>query len=316
MERELLYALHRYKDGYISGEELAEKFRVSRTSIWNYIDFLRKQGYEIEAHPNLGYRLLEVPDRLLPDEIQYGLDTKIIGRSIYAYEELESTNDTAWEKAIKGEPEGTVIFAEFQTKGRGRLKRHWYSAKRKGLCFSVILRPQLTPNYVPMITAMSAVSVAMAVRKLTGSSALIKWPNDIFLNGKKLGGILTEINTELDIIKFVILGIGINVNMDKFPDELKKTATSLKLEDGENYSRIELAREILKSLEDYYNLLLNKKWDEIIAEWKDLSWVLGKRVSVGETEGQALGIDEQGALIVRQDDGINKYITSGDVICC
>lgn len=316
----LLFALHTSKDTYISGEELADRFSVSRTSVWNHIDYLRKQGYTIEAHPNLGYRLINVPDRLLPDEIQYELNTKVIGRKIYSFEEINSTNDTAWEKAIKGEPEGAVIFAEFQTKGRGRLKRQWFSPGRKGLLFSVILKPHLAPNYVPMITAMSAVSVARAITKYTGLSSWIKWPNDIFVNGKKAAGILTEINTELDVIKFVVLGIGVNANMDKFSDDIKKTATSLRLEGGMDYSRVELSKEILRSLEHYYNLLLEKKWDEIIVEWKNLSYVLGKRIKVVQggkkIEGQAMGIDEQGALVVRHDDGVIDYVITGDVICC
>lgn len=308
-EQEILHTLHKFRDGYISGEELADKFKVSRTTIWNNIDFLRKQGYTIEAHPNLGYRLIDVPDRVLPDEIQYELNTKIIGKRIYAYEKTGSTNDIAWEMALKGEPEGSAVFAESQTKGRGRLKREWFSPARKGLWFSVILRPQLTPNYAPMITAMSAVAVTRAIAKHTGLSVWIKWPNDIYINGKKAGGILTELNTELDIIKFVVLGIGINVNIKDFNIE---TATSLMIEGGKTYSRIELAKEILISLEHYYKL----KWDEVIVEWKNLSLVSGKRVRVRDIEGQALGIDEHGALIVRSDDGIVNYITSGDVICC
>lgn len=318
-EEELLYTLHKYKDGYISGEELAEQFKVSRTSIWNNIDYFRKQGYTIEAHPNLGYRLLEVPDRILPAEMQYGLNTKIIGKRIYSYEEIDSTNDVAWEMAIKGEPDGSVVFAESQKKGRGRLKRQWFSPKREGLWFSAILKPQLAPNYAPMITAMGAVSIAKAISKYTGLSTWIKWPNDIHINNKKVAGILTEISTELDVIKFVILGVGVNVNTEEFLPELQKTATSLRIESGRVISRIELACEIMLSLENYYNLLISQKWDDITTEWKNLSFALGKRVKVmqtsGNIEGQAMGIDEQGALIVRLDDGFVKHITTGDVVC-
>jgi BirA family biotin operon repressor/biotin-[acetyl-CoA-carboxylase] ligase len=317
-EEELLYELHKSRDIYRSGEELADFFGVSRTSIWNYIDYFRKQGYQIEAHPNLGYRLLDAPDRILPDEIKYKLDTKIIGKKIYSLEEINSTNDTAWEKAISGEAEGAVVFAESQTKGRGRLKRNWFSPKRKSLLFSVILRPQLAPNYAPLVTAVSAVSVAKAISNLTGLITWIKWPNDIYVNEKKAGGILTELNIELDAIKFVILGIGINVNIDQFPKELEKTATSLKIESGNKFSRIELAKQVLVSLDYYYNLLLEKKWDGIVNEWKSLSLVLGKRVGLvynGENiEGQAVGMDGFGALLVRTDDGVIKHITSGEVV--
>lgn len=256
----LLYTLHKFKDKYISGEELANRFKVSRTTIWNNIDFLRKQGYKIEAHPNMGYRLVEVPDRMLPDEIQYELNTKIIGRRVYTYEEIGSTNDIAWDTALKGEPEGSVVFAESQTKGRGRQGRKWYSPGRKGLWFSVILRPNLTPNYAAIITAMSAAACSGAIAKYTGQNVWIKWPNDLYINNKKVGGILTELNTELDEIKFVILGIGINVNMDNFPDNI--TATSLFC------SRIGLAKELLVFLDHYYNLLLEGKWDEVQGEWK------------------------------------------------
>jgi len=320
LETQLLYALHKYKDGYISGEELAGEFKVSRTSVWNYIDYFRKQGYAIEAHPNLGYRLIEIPDRMLPDEVQYGLDTKIVGKKICAYEETGSTNDVALEMANKGEPEGSVIFAESQTKGRGRLKRQWYSPKRKGLWFSLILRPDMSPQYAPIITACGAVAVAKAVGSFTGLSVWIKWPNDIFVNGKKVGGILTELSTEIDSVKFVIIGIGINVNGTKWPEELKNIATSLEEEGGRKYSRIDLSREILKSLDYYYGLIRKKYFQEIIEEWKNMSLVLGRRVRVNQGsekyEAQAMGMDEQGALIVRTDDGFTKHIMSGDVICC
>jgi BirA family biotin operon repressor/biotin-[acetyl-CoA-carboxylase] ligase len=317
-EEDLLYELHKSKDVYKSGEDLAHHFGVSRTSIWNYIDYFRKQGYSIEAHPNLGYRLIDVPDRILPDEIKYGLDNKIIGRRIYAYEEITSTNDIAQDLALKGEQEGSVVFAESQIKGRGRLQRNWFSPKRKGLWFSLILRPQLAPNYIPLITAMSAVAVAKAISSYTGLTTWIKWPNDIYINGKKAGGILTEITTDIDAIRFVILGIGINVNIDNFNNELEKKATSLRIEGKQNYSRVELAKKILISLEHYYSLLTDKKWDEIINEWKSLSFVLGKRVSLvynGEhIEGQAMGLDEYGALILRMDDGFLKHITAGEVL--
>ena len=259
MEKELLYTLHKFKDGYISGEELANKFNVTRTSIWNHIDYFRKQGYTIEAHPNLGYRLMNVPDRMLPDEIQYKLNTKIIGKRVFAYEKIGSTNDAAKELAANGEPEGTVVFAECQTKGRGRLKREWFSPAKEGLWFSVILRPQTEPGFAPMFTAISALACAQTIMKETGLSVWIKWPNDIFINDKKAGGILVELNQDLDRIQYVVLGIGINVNIGHFPKKIQKTATSLKIESGRKHSRIELVKEILRSLEHFYGLLKEKK---------------------------------------------------------
>ena len=320
MEKQILYALHRVKGGYLSGEELAGRWGVSRTSIWNWIDYFRKQGYTIEAHPRLGYRMIDVPDRMLPDEIQYGLKTKIIGRNIHAREKTVSTSDIAWDLAGRGAPEGTVVFAEHQTCGRGRMQRKWFSSSRQGLFFSIILRPPLKPGYAPMIVAAAAVACARAITGYTGLSVFSKWPNDIYINNKKAGGILTELNTELDRLKFAVLGIGINVNIDEFPAEIRQTATSLKKEGGQAYSRIELAREMLRSLDVYYQLLLNRKWERIRTEWQDLSLMLGKRVSVDRgdiiQEGQALGISEQGALMVRLDNGIIEQVTSGDVRCC
>lgn len=315
MNTKILDSLHRFKDGYISGSELAGTLKVSRTAVWNHIEYLREQGYSIEAHPRLGYRLKSVPDRLLPDEIQRDLTTKYIGRKLWVYEMVTSTNDTAWELAIKDAPSGSVVFAESQSKGRGRIGRSWFSPKRKGLWFSVILRPNLQPVYAPMITIAGSIAVAKAIMKHTGLSVWIKWPNDIYINNRKLGGILTEMNTELDRIKFVILGIGINVNIEPqvFPKELQEKAVSIKC------SRIEVVKEIMVSLEFYYNMLNKKNWDTIINEWKNLSLVLGKRIKLAQGkkyyDGQAVGIDQYGALILRQDDGFSKHFTSGDIQC-
>lgn len=315
MNTKILNALHKFKDGYISGEELAGKLKVSRTAVWNHIEYLRGQGYVIEAHPRLGYKLIDIPDRLFPDEIQRGLKTKVIGRHVWVYEKATSTNDMAWDLALGGEPEGGVVFAESQTRGRGRMGRSWFSPRRKGLWFSVVLRPYLQPSYAAMITIASSIAVAKAIRRPTGLSVWIKWPNDIYIDGRKVGGILTEMSTELDTIKFVILGIGINVNCEAedFPGELRDRAGSIKC------SRVDLVKDILASLELYYNMLNDKRWDTIIGEWKDLSLVLGKRIKLvqgnKQYEGQALGIDQRGALILRQDDGFIQHLASGDIQC-
>lgn len=325
IDTKILDSLHKYKDGYISGEELASKLKVSRTAVWNHIDYFRKHGYDIEAHPRLGYKLINIPDRLFPDEIQRDLHTKIIGKKVWVYEKTTSTNDIAWDLAIKNEHEGGVVFAESQTKGRGRLGRIWNSPKRKGLWFSVILRPDLQPIYAPMITIASSIAVAKSIIKYTGLSVWIKWPNDIYMDNKKLGGILTEMNTELDSIKFVVLGIGINVNstINDFSDDLKNKVVSLQCSPSSCAqglgSRLELAKEILVGLDHYYKMLNQKKWVDIITEWKDLSLVLGRRIKLKQGnkryEGQVVGLDEQGALMLRQDGGFIHHITSGEILC-
>lgn len=326
MQKSILYALHKFKDGYVSGEQLASHLKVSRTSIWNQIDFFRKQGYVIEAHPRLGYKLTSVPDRLLPDEIQRDLQTRIIGREILAYEEIESTNDIAWELAAQGAKAGTVVFAESQTKGRGRMGRKWFSPQRKGIWFSVILRPKIHPASAALITICSATAIAETVKKYTGlETTTIKWPNDIYIKNKKAGGILIELNMELDKIKFAIVGIGLDVNIKEkdYPVALRKQATSLLIETGSACSRLALAQELLESLDHYNHLLENGMVDPVIAKWKDLSLVLGKRVSLAQgdrkLQGQALGIDATGSLILRLDNGFTEHINSGDVSlvsCC
>ncbi len=323
MQQEILYTLHKYKDGYISGAELADKLGVTRTSIWNHIEYFRKQGYKIEAHPRLGYKLQEVPDRLLPDEIQWGLKTKTIGRNIWAYEEIDSTNNAAWGLAGNGVPAGSVVVAESQTSGRGRLGRNWFSPRRKGLWFSVILQPAIAPSSAAMITVGAAVAVAEAIARYTGLLTAIKWPNDIYINNKKAGGILVELNTELDKIKYAIVGIGVDVNLAKndYPAALRKIATSLMIEGQKACSRIELLRGILTCLDSYCDLVERQEFPVIIEKWKNLSLVLGKRIKVIQGErrlqGQALGIDDRGGLIVRLDNGFNEHINSGDIsLCC
>src|SRR3989338_5397995 len=197
---------------YISGEEISRALNVSRAGIWKYMQDLRAQGYEIVAVPHLGYRLVSYPDKLLAREIKFGLGTHILGKKIFSREAISSTMDEAFELGVKGTEEGTLVCAESQTKGRGRMGRSWVSPKGKGIYMSVILRPQLSPNEIPKLTLLTAVAVAEAIYKIAGLKVAIKWPNDILVGTKKLGGILTEMSAEIDRIKFVVVGIGMNVN--------------------------------------------------------------------------------------------------------
>lgn len=231
--KEAILNFLRKSPSYLSGEDISRRFKISRAGIWKYIQELRKDGYEIEAIPHCGYKLSGIPDKLFPEEIQAGLNTRFIGRKIHHYESLSSTMDVAFNLAIDAAPEGTVVVAEGQHCGRGRMGRQWISPKAKGIYFSLILRPKILPNEAPKLTLLTAVAVAEAVRKTTGLSALIKWPNDIFIGEKKLGGILTELNAEVDRVKFVIIGVGINVNLKK--TQLPFRATSVRNELGKSF---------------------------------------------------------------------------------
>lgn len=302
--------------GYVSGESLCETLRITRSAIWKHVESLRAFGYTIEAFPHRGYRLVASPDRLLADEISYGLKTERIGKSILSYETVASTNDVAYDLAQKGAAEGTVVVSEGQTQGKGRLGRSWVSPKGKGVYLSILLRPTLPPQTIPKLTLFAALSAARAIRQVTGLTAEMRWPNDLLLDGKKVSGVLTEMNAEQDRVHFVIIGIGINVNADVVA--LPPFATSLKIEKGETISRVTLTRLLLGEFDQLYNSFTEGKSDDALEECRKLSAILGTHVTVEQTngrkEGYALDIDEEGALLLRRDDGLTERILSGDLV--
>lgn len=310
---EKILALMRDRDEYISGEEISKKLSISRAGIWKHIQKLREEGYDISAAPHFGYKLISAPDRLIPSEVSWNLNTKIFGKKVYAFKKTDSTNTFAYKLAEDGEPEGAVVFAEEQDRGRGRFHRKWISPKG-GIYMSLILRPKFEPLNTARITLGAAVAVSEAIREIANLDSRIKWPNDVLVNGHKVSGILTEMKAEQDEIDFVILGIGVNVNSAK--KELPKDASSLREEAGKVISKVELAKKILESLESYY-IKLKNDFGEIVEEWRKLSDTLGKRIKVhthGQVlEGQAMDIDDNGGLILRLDSGFNKHILSGDV---
>jgi len=305
----------RKSTSYVSGEELSRILAISRAGIWKHIQELRQDGYEIEAVPHLGYRLTGAPDKLFPDEIKFGLDTKIIGKDIYHYEVASSTMDIAFKLALDSSCQGTVVCAESQHQGRGRLGRTWLSPKSKGIYLSIILRPPVTPNETSKLTLLAAVAVSEAIREVSGIDCQIKWPNDILVNEKKVGGILTELNAEMDKVKFVVLGIGLNVNTRKI--SLPAKSTSLKEEKKELISRVELTKEILRKIDMLYSLFLKEGFVPIIEKWRQLSSTLGQRVKVSSQnkviEGEALDIDQDGGLLIRKDSGFIEKIYAGDL---
>lgn len=304
--------------GYVSGEEIAQELRISRTAIWNHVNNLKKIGFRIESHPHLGYHLIGLPDKLLPALISNGLKTELIGKKIVHCARTTSSNDEAERLARMGEHEGTVIIAEEQTAGKGRVGRVWHSPRGKGIYLSVILRPQLPPARVSYLTLCSAISAVAAIQACSGLRAFVKWPNDVLVSGRKVCGILTELATEADRINYAIVGVGINANQE--PPDLAglKMATSIKIEKGGEVSRLELSRAFLESLDSNYALLLHEHYREIIERWLQVSATIGRRIlaeslSNERWEGVATGLDEDGCLLLRLDNGMTKRITGGDV---
>ena len=315
MQGKILDFLKRRPD-YISGEELSSHLKISRQALWKHIQELKGIGYDIVAVPHLGYRLISSPDRLFPQEVNYQLNTKFIGKKIFYFEAVLSTMDIAMQLGIKGYPCGTVVLAETQTKGRGRLSRQWYSPKYKGIYLSLILRPKIPPNHTPILTLMAAISIVEAIKETAGLDAKIKWPNDILLHNEKLGGILTELNAEMDMIRFVIVGIGLNVNNDR--KALLANATSLKEQKKEDIDRVSLLKEMLRKIEANYAVFQEKGSLTIVEKWRQFSITLGKRVKIicqkGHLEGEAVDIDTDGGLLLRKDSGIVEKIMAGDVV--
>jgi BirA family biotin operon repressor/biotin-[acetyl-CoA-carboxylase] ligase len=305
---------------YVSSEELCDLAGVSRAAIWKHIEKLRLEGYEIEGLPHLGYRLVNIPDTLIPAEVKWRLRTKLLGSDVISYKKVDSTNNVLYDLAKKGLKEGAVVLAEEQTDGKGRQLRHWASPAGGGIYMSCLLRPVITPNEIPIITIVAAVAVAKAIREISGLSAEIKWPNDILMNDRKVCGILTEMKAEQDRVEFVIIGIGVNVNTRV--KRLPKGASSLKEElrragREDTVSRIALTKRILENLESEYFILNKSGPVSIIDEWKHLSAMLGSRIKVvlptRTFEAQAHTIDRDGALMVRLDSGIIEKVSSGDV---
>jgi BirA family biotin operon repressor/biotin-[acetyl-CoA-carboxylase] ligase len=318
-DAKILSALRSNPDG-VSGADLAEQLRISRAAIWARIEELRRLGYDIEAGPHLGYRLVSVPDVLHADDLLARVyKTKIIGRDIRVFEQTTSTNDVVEKLARDGVKEGVVVFAESQTKGRGRLGREWVSPAYKGLWFSILLRPDLRPQETTQLTVVSATALCRAIQSETGLNPEIKWPNDILVGGKKVAGVLTELNAELDRVKHVILGIGVDVNLGagEFPAELRKQATSLKIEAGRAISRADLATAILRELDNDYGRICSGQFAGVADEWEAHCKTIGRDVTIQignrRVQGRAESLGENGELLLRTEHGRLERISGGDV---
>lgn len=318
MRSEILTMLRREAGRYVSGEEVSRRLAVSRTAIWKHIRTLKQEGYDIEAHPRLGYRLCRTPDRLLPEEIAARLTTAVLGRHIAYRDRVDSTNNEAKKLAAAGCPEGQIVVAEEQTGGRGRLARGWFSPYGKGVWLSVVLRPPFPPQDAPKCTLLAAVAVSRAIRRTTGVACGIKWPNDILCDGRKVVGILTEMSAEMDAINYVVIGMGINVNIGEgeFPAELSGAATSLAAAAGRPLDRLALCAAVLAELEDAYTQARREGFAPVLEAWRAASATLGRTVDVIGPDrrfaGVAVDIDADGALLVQTPDGVVKVL-AGDV---
>ncbi|MCQ4923445.1 biotin--[acetyl-CoA-carboxylase] ligase [Tissierella carlieri] len=317
MKNKILKMLKDSED-FISGEEMSKEFHMTRAAIWKYINMLKEDGYIIESIPRKGYKIISFPDILTYEEVEEYLDTDFIGRNIYYFNSINSTNRKAKEIAF-GEKEGTVLVAEQQEEGKGRLGRHWISPKGKGIWMSIILKPKVDPMKVAKITLLGAAAVYKALSNMNIKSQ-IKWPNDVLIDGKKICGILTEMSAELNMINYVIMGIGINVNLDEsdIPEELKDKATSIKIIEDKEIDRKELFTNILNEFEKIYKDFIDRdSISEAIDICKANSALIGKDIRIIRGDevrvGKALDINEEGHLVVEFDGGIVENIYSGEI---
>lgn len=317
MKNEILRLL-KTNDTYISGQQLCGYFKVSRTSVWKVMEQLKKEGYEIEAVRNRGYRLISSPDVISEAEIKSLLGTEWAGKKVVYYDETDSTNNRAKDSGEKNGAHGTLFIADKQSAGKGRRGRVWESPPGKSIYMTILLRPEITPDKAPMLTLVMGLSAAEGIRKVSGVEAEIKWPNDIVMNKKKVCGILTEMATEMEYVNYVVIGVGINVNQKYFPEEIKETATSLYEETGNVYRRSELIAAVLKRFEKNYETFLEagdlsgirKAYDSILVN-------RGQEVKILEPGNEytavAEGINKNGELIVMLPDGRRKNIFAGEV---
>ena len=298
-----------------SGEILCGKLGLSRAELFAGIEDLRARGFAIESAPG-GYRLLSVPDRLAADALEPLLTTRELGRALVFLDETSSTSDVAHRMACDGAPHGQLVVAEAQTRGRGRHGRSWISPKGVNLYLSLVLRPSLSPSRAPELGLVVAVALAEALLEL-GAPVRIKWPNDLEIGAKKVAGVLAEMSAEPERLHFVVVGIGINVNLDPIPSEIDSIATSLKRELGRGVSRLRLCAAVLSSLEDWLDRHEDQGFSPVRSRWMELSSTVGSMVEVhlegGRVlAGEAQGIDDGGALLVRAASGLERVL-SGDV---
>lgn len=317
MKEEILRLL-RSADGYISGQELCNRFGVSRTAVWKAINQLKEAGYEIEAQQNKGYRLMAAPDLMTEAEIKSLMHTEWVAKEVLYFDTIDSTNTKAQELAEKGYPSGTLVVADKQESGKGRRGRSWVSPSGTGIFMTLMIKPDINPNNASMLTLVAALAVAKAITSVTGEEAMIKWPNDIVVNSKKVCGILTEMNAQFDYINNIVVGVGINVHNESFPEEISQMASSLMIEaGGKRFHRAQIIAETMAYFEQYYDTFLKtqdlsalvREYDELLVNRNKSVRVLDPKESF---DGKAMGITPKGELIVDTWES-RKLVSSGEV---
>jgi BirA family biotin operon repressor/biotin-[acetyl-CoA-carboxylase] ligase len=306
-------------DGYLSGEAVSRELQVSRTAVWKQIRKLEESGYSFEASRKLGYRLLSRPDLLTEERIVANLRTSVFGRRLLLLDKVDSTQNIAAQLAEQGAEEGTLVLAEQQLSGRGRMGRGWISPYAKGLWMSMVLRPPLLVSSAPQLTLLTAVALCRALRSSTGLDIGIKWPNDLLVGGKKLSGILLESAAEDERIRHIVAGVGISVNLEAsdYPEELLERAESLRIAAGRLFDRAEIAAGFLNEWESLYRLYLSEGFAPVKLLWEALSVSLHRKTVLmtpqGEVTGTPVGLHESGALQVKLEDGTVKTLFSAEM---
>jgi BirA family biotin operon repressor/biotin-[acetyl-CoA-carboxylase] ligase len=302
----------------VSGARIAREIGVSRSTVWRWVNRLRELGVRVKGQQHSGYHLEKVPDILTPDMLRQRLKGSLFGKHVYHFFKIDSTNRVALELGHAGEPEGPVVIAEEQTAGRGRAGRSWHSERASGIYVTVLLRPRLSPVQAPLLTMMAGLAAQAAIQAQTGATVDLKWPNDLLVNGKKVGGILTEMHAEPAQVRFVIVGMGINVNQEKFPAELGAIATSLRAETGRQQSRLELLVRLLREFESSYNRFLADGPAGVVDRFAQTSsYACGKHVRVTNGKdsfaGVTAGLTGEGLLLVKRENGQIVPVIAGDV---
>ncbi|MCO7125776.1 biotin--[acetyl-CoA-carboxylase] ligase [Sporolactobacillus shoreicorticis] len=319
-KKAILTLLYEHRNEFLSGQKISELIGCSRTAVWKHIQSLLEEGFLIESVQKKGYRLMQSPDGLNEPAVAAGLKTKRLGRTIRFYESIESTQKEALRLADEGAEDGTVVLTNEQTNGRGRLGHTWQSQRGTNIAMSMILRPSLPIEKTPQLTLLTAVAATDVIEKVTGLTCGIKWPNDILYNGKKLVGILTELQAEATYVKAVVIGIGINVNGDlsDLPESVRQVAGSLELITGKRYALAPFIQEFFECFEALYTTYLHEGFQSIRPLWEQRALNLGNVIKVRKPgghilEGVARGINNEGVLLLQKSDGTLAQVYSADI---
>ncbi|HLR63140.1 MAG TPA: biotin--[acetyl-CoA-carboxylase] ligase [Lentibacillus sp.] len=304
---------------YVSGQFLSEKLNISRSAIWKHMKELEKDGYEIEGVRRKGYRITGSPDKVSENTLHWGLQTKWLGKNIIHKTTTNSTQQVAHQAARENAEHGTVIIADEQIEGKGRMAREWHSTKNKGIWMSMIMRPSIPPAAAPQLTLLTATVLAEVITKCTSAEPKIKWPNDLLINDKKTAGILTEMQAEQDQIQYIVTGIGINVNHSNvdFPGELSNKATSLKMETGDDQQIVKIIQQILMYFERAYDAFIRDGFTNVKNKWESYGYKIGESIRIRTNseplEATFIGIAEDGALLVQSETDETRRIYSGEI---